>query len=265
MRPVVRERWIAFTEAFEGGVPYLYADIRNLITIAYGNLVDPLSVALSLPLMHPGGVAATKVEITSAWLAVKGDPNAASRGHGYARGLTSLRLTREGMGELALGVLGRNDAALRKRLPDWDDYPACAQMAFHSLAWACGAGARYPRLLSAAQARNWDACSVEIHINEWTPEGIHNKGLIPRNIANKILMRNAQRVDAYRLDYDVIDWVHVLGVQDADTVPEIVVLNTPLPLVNTPIMEEYPHTGLRLVESTASQPTRYPKPDPEAA
>lgn len=52
---------------------------------------------------------------------------------------------------------------------------------------------------------------------------------------------------------------------NAETLPELPVLNTPLPLVNTPIMEDYPHTGLRLVESTASQPTRYPKPDPEAA
>ncbi len=56
-----------------------------------------------------------------------------------------------------------------------------------------------------------------------------------------------------------------------DTLPELPVLNTPLPLVNTPIMEDYPASPVHLVESTASQPTCYPgpkpddEPDPEAA
>lgn len=221
MRSVVREQFLAFTEPLEGGVPYLYADVRGLITIAYGNLVDPLSTALGLPLMHAGGVAATAAEITAAWLAVKGDPRAASRGHLYARGLTTLRLTREGMASLALGVLDRNDAAALKRFPDWESYPACAQLALHSLWWACGSAAHFPKLYSACVARDWDAASVHIQMREITPEGIVNAGLKARNAANRRLMANAARVDGYHLDPDTLAWDALIGVADIETLPDL--------------------------------------------
>ena len=221
MRQAVRDAWLAFTEPLEGGVPYLYADIRGLVTIAYGNLVDPMSAAINLPLRLADGTLATTAEKASAWQAVKNDPAAPRLGHRYARGLTSLRLTPEAMGELALGKLDANDAVLRKRMPDWEDYPACAQLALHSLSWACGPGFHFPRLISATQARDFDAAAVYIHMNETTPEGLKNTGLVPRNVANKILMRNAARVQAFKLDPDLLDWKHDLGVADAPTLPAV--------------------------------------------
>lgn len=257
MRYVVTNAWIGFTEGFEGGVPCLYNDIRGLTTIAYGDLCDSPGEAATLPFVHADGTPATQAEIISAWHAVHEDPNCAIRGWTYAAGLVrnSIRLTREGMAGLALRKLATNDAVLHRRLPDWETYPASAQMAFHSLAWACGAGAHYPRLFSAAQARDWDACSVEIHMNEWTPEGLHNKGLVPRNIANKILMRNAERTDAYGLDPDTLNWKAVLGVSDEVTQPDLSQPDTEpppaIPSVNTDIMGQ---------ESNATLPTCYPLP-----
>ncbi len=230
---VVRGVFLEFTEALEGGVPWLYADIRNLITIAYGNLVDPLSAALTLPLMHAGGIPASKSEITAAWLAVKGDPKAAGYGHQYAKKLTTLRLTGEGMASFALAKYDSNDRTLRARCSNWDTLPATARLALHSLAWACGANAHFPRLFSDVNARDFDGAAVEIHMNEYTPEGIKNAGLVPRNVANKILMRNAQRVDAFKLDPDLLEWKRDLA-PDQDTVPTL---------------REFP--------STASQPSIY--------
>ncbi len=250
MRSVVREQWLAFTEPLEGGVACLYNDVRGLTTIAYGNLCNSPGEAAALPLVHPDGTYATTAEKIAAWNTVHNDPNAAAGGWRAAAKLSALRLTREGMTGLALRKLDGNDDALHRRLPDWESYPACAQMAFHSLAWACGAGAHYPRLFSAAQARDWDACSVEITINEWTPEGIHNVGLMPRNVANKILMRNASRVDAFHLDPDILNWHDVIGVSDETTLPDLNAESTPLPCIVTPILEVYPGPE---------------KPDPEAA
>jgi GH24 family phage-related lysozyme (muramidase) len=221
MRDAVRASWLDFTEPLEGGVPWLYADIRGLITIAYGNLVDPLSSALMLPLMHPGGVRASLSEITTAWLSVKGDALAASRGHLYAKSLTSLRLTREGMSDLALAKLETNDAILRGRIDGWEELPACAQMAIHSLSWACGAMFNFPKLLSAIAARDYDAASVHIRMNETTPEGTFNAGLVARNRANAILVRNAARVQAYKLDPDTLDWTALIGVHDLPTISEV--------------------------------------------
>ncbi len=222
MRDVIRARWLEFTGPLEGaGVPWLYADVRGLITIAWGNLCDPLSSALQLPLMHAGGVPATKAEITAAWLAVKGDPRAAKLGHLYAKGLTTIRLTREGMSDIALAKLETNDAILRGRIDGWEELPACAQMALHSLAWACGAMFNFPKLIAAVGAGDFDVAAVHIRMNEQTPEGIFNAGLVARNRANGILMRNAARVRDFKLDPDTLQWDRSLSLDDTPTLPEL--------------------------------------------
>lgn len=271
MRDAVRAAWIEFTEPIEGGCQALYNDVRGLTTIAYGNLCNSPGEAAALPLVHPDGTFATTAEKIAAWNKVHSDPKCATLGWRYAATLTNLRLTRDGMAGLALRRLDMNDAALHNRLPDWESYPACAQMAFHSLAWACGPGAHFPRLFSAAMARDWDACSVECTMNEWTPEGIRNVGLVPRNVANKILFLNAQRVESYHLDPDLLDWTHVLGVAAAETLPEFISDDdTPLPFVNTPVTA-FESTATVPKLSAASSPTLFPAmlcdepDDPEAA
>jgi GH24 family phage-related lysozyme (muramidase) len=222
VRTVVRDNWLAFTEPLEGGVAYPYADIRGLVTVAYGNLIDPMSLALSLPFLDANtGKPATREQIASGWQAVKNDPNARKKGHAYARGLTPLRLTLAGMSGLALGKLEANDEALRIRFAEWEDFPACAQMALHSLAWACGAAFHFPKLAEAVRAQDWDACSVHIHMNEYTPEGTRNAGLVPRNVRNRLLMANAERVRGFKLDPDTLEWTRPIDVSDEDTQPEV--------------------------------------------
>lgn len=211
MRQVVRDCWLAFTGPLEGAaIPYFYADILGLVTINYGNLVDPIALALSLDMVHPDGRAATSNEIADAWRAVKNDPNCAKNGHRYAKQLTSIRLTPEGIERLVFGKLESNDAALTKRIPNFQDLPACAILAMHSWAWACGAGAKFPALIDAVKAGDFEGAAVHVHINEWSklPSGtkIHNAGLVPRNVANKRLMLNAAHVIAWGLDVDVIEW-----------------------------------------------------------
>lgn len=256
MRSSVRERFLAFTEPLEGGVPWPYADIRNLITIAYGNLIDPLSMALPLPFVRPDGSPATQPEITAAWLAVKGDPASAKRGHVYARGLTTLRLTKEGMADLALRKLDSNDSVLRARLTNWEDLPANAQLAMHSLAWACGPGANFPRLFSAVAAGDFDVASVEIHMNEFTPEGLRNAGLIERNVRNKRLMRNAARVRDFHLDPDSLNWETELDViSDEPTFPSL----------PAPAMPEEPEPKVWVDPSIYLQNDPDDEPPPDAA
>ncbi len=240
MRDVVRSSWLAFTGPLEGAaVPCLYNDVRGMTTIAWGNLVNSVGAVIGLPFVWPDGRRATTAEIASAWQSVHNDPQAAIQGWRYAARLTPLRLTPEGIESVVWGRLESNDRILRAHLTEcWDDLPACAQNAIHSLAWACGADAHYPRLFQAVADGDFSRVEIrvrdgkpvevcvggaelEIHINEWTPEGIHNKGLIPRNIANKILMRNAQRVRDFKLDPDTLDWTHVLGASDAVTVPAL--------------------------------------------
>ncbi len=221
MRQAVRDAWLGFTEPMEGGVPALYLDVRGIPTIAYGSAVFTPSECAALPLMHPGGLVATPAEKIALWHTVHDDARAAHLGWRYAATLSDLRLTREGMGSLALAKLDSNDRILLARLPEWESYPACAQVGMHSLAWACGANAHFPRLFQAVADRDFERAAVEIYMNEMTPEGIRNLGLVPRNHANKVLMRNAQRVESFHLDPDLLDWEHDLSVSDAVTVPSL--------------------------------------------
>ncbi len=214
MRYVVEAQWLAFTEPLEGGVPCLYNDIRGMTTVAYGNLVNAPGAVTGLPFVHPDGRLASFAEITDAWHKVHDDPLCATRGWRYSATLTPLRLTQKGMHDLAMGKLRENEAALCKRFPFWAEMPACAQMAIHSLAWACGPCFHFPRFESAVNVHDYESAALEIHMNEWTrgPKGevIRNNGLIPRNDANKVLMRNAARVETYHLDPDFLDWKTVL-------------------------------------------------------
>ncbi len=226
MRDVIPQRWLDFTEPMEGGIPWPYNDIYGYTTIAYGNLVNSVGAVLGLPFMRKDGTPATAAEIASAWQAVHNDPQAARQGHLYAKGLTTIRLTRDGMRDLALKKLASNNVELVALLPDFEDWPACAQLAMHSWAWACGAHSPFPKLFSALRARDFDAASVYIHINEDGPDRTphtadDNRGLIPRNIRNKILMRNAARVQGFHLDPDLLDWENDISISAAPTVPAL--------------------------------------------
>lgn len=221
MRAVVRDAFIRFTEPLEGGVACCYADIRGKVTVAYGNLVDSPGEVAALPLVRADGSLASIAEKIALWNVLHDDPNAANGGWRYASRLSPLRLPREAMTGLALSRLDVNDRILAAKYPNWEDLPACAQLALHSLAWACGANAHYPRLTNDVLAGDYEAAAIEIYINEWTPEGKHNSGLVPRNMANKILMRNAGRVVAFHLDPDLLDWAHDLSVADETTQPSL--------------------------------------------
>lgn len=256
---VVRETWLALTEPLEGGVSCLYADIRGIPTIAYGNAVFTPSEAAGLDLVRPDGTPASTAEKVALWNQISNDKTAPRAGWTYSAKLSPLRLTRAGMTALALAKYDTNDRILRARCPDWDELPACARMALHSLAWACGANAHFPRLFTAVNARDFartemrmvdgvptevvvGGAALEIHMNERTPEGLHNAGLVLRNVANKLLMRNAARVQAYKLDPQLIEWRVLLGVDDAPTLPELPVVNTDFPPP----------------DNAASSPTEYP-------
>lgn len=225
MKPSVRAAFYAFNAPLEGVVSWFYADVKGLITIGVGNLVDPIETALALPMYRLDKVRATPDEIRADWNAVKSNPHAAKLGHKYAERLTRLRMRDEDIETLVLRKLDSNVAVLRQGFPEWDSYPADAQMAMCSLAWACGPAwwqpgpRRFPRLAAACRARDWLTAEKECHMNE-----AGNPGLIPRNVRNKALFRNAAKVDAEGLDPARLYWPNEPRAwdPDADTQPVVV-------------------------------------------
>jgi len=209
-----------FSGRLEGVVPWLYLDILGLVTVAIGNLVDPLEYALSLPFVERDGSSATRERITQQWFAVKRDQKAGRLGHRYAEGLTSIRLTPEGIASVVVAKLRQNEQILVKRFPDFGDWPTDAQLATHSMSWACGPGFRFPALEDALRSRDFTAAARHCHINTDGPDRIPNTaddnwGVKPRNVANKTMYRNAARVQLEKLDPDALFYPHAIGLEEA--------------------------------------------------
>ena len=182
MRPVVREAFVAFTSPLEGVVPWMYLDVKGLVTVAIGNLIDPIQYALDLPFAHPDGRAATREEIHVAWLAVKGHKELAQQGHRPAARVSDLRLTPEGIEQVVGRALAGFDAQLGGRFDDWASLPADAQLATLAMAWACGAGFHFPGLVAALRAGDFLTAALSCTINE-----TGNAGVRPRNVAMRQL------------------------------------------------------------------------------
>jgi GH24 family phage-related lysozyme (muramidase) len=89
-------------------------------------------------------------------------------------------------------VLHKNEIQVKKAFPDWDNWPADAQLGALSMAWAVGAG--FPRIFkrftASVNAGRWSAAAIECKIKE-VSGGVPNPGIIPRNRANALCFRNA--------------------------------------------------------------------------
>lgn len=208
MKPSVREAFVPFNAKFEGyvppsiGVPWMYPDLKNLVSVAIGNLIDPVSTALMLPFLHEDGSPATRSEIQAEWQKMKTLPpdehgvSAAHRGHTYARKWATLFLSNDAISDLVMGKLMANEAFIKTIFTEYEDWPADAQLGVLSMTWAVGAAFQrtWPRFTAALHERDWLVASVECYMPE-ADHPLHGNpaisGLRPRNAANKTLFLNA--------------------------------------------------------------------------
>lgn len=202
MHQSVLDAFVAFSTPLEGSVPSLYADIKGLLTVGIGCLVDPVSLALPLPWVMPDGSPASQAEIAKQWHVVKTQANPRLHWR-FAAGLTTMRLTDAGILQVADDRLKANEAIMRKYFPAWDDMPADAQLCCCSMAWAVGAGfpaifANFTRLINAGDYGGAiEACGIKT-------EG--NPGIVPRNAANRLCLGNARKAKALAYPVEQLFW-----------------------------------------------------------
>jgi GH24 family phage-related lysozyme (muramidase) len=185
MRAFALAAFPEFSARFEGRVPFLYLDVEGLVTCGVGNLVDPISACLPLP-WQIDGRPATQQEIGDQWTRVKGAIQLEKRGGGAFLSVTTMRLTDDAIDDLVRTRAAQMNAVLVQRFPAFEDFPADAQLALMSLAWACGPDFRFPKLVVAVLAGDWSTCATECQMNV-----AGNPGLVPRNAANAALFRAA--------------------------------------------------------------------------
>ena len=199
MKEAVRAYFWDYNAPFEGVVPWFYLDVLGLVTVAVGNLVDPIRYASGLDMVRADGSPASQAEIDAEWWKIKKLPGAAKNGHRWVKQFTTLRMTERGMRALVEKKCTEMVDTLRIRFPDWDTWPADAQLGTLSLAWACGPGFRFPALAKSLRARDFDAAAGQSAINS---KG--NPGVVKRNRAQLICYRNAAEVERRAMDPDVL-------------------------------------------------------------
>jgi len=202
MFPAVQAAFPAFSVRFEGRVPYMYLDVKRLVTVGVGNLIDPLDLAKALPFRFknkPGvptpGSPATQDQIAREWQHLKGDPSLAQRGFEACEPITQLEVSDEAIDSLILDRLIKNESFLKRQqwFQDFDQWPSDAQLGLLSMAWAMGPAGpgQFPNFRAACEKQKFNAAAAQCKMNE-----AGNPGLIPRNRANFTLFSNAAIVVA---------------------------------------------------------------------
>lgn len=180
-----------FMGQFEGKVSYMYLDIKGLVSIGIGNLIDPLSdELLGLGFVHKSdGTAATQDEIRNDWNAVKGRQDLSHTRYTAFDSLTQLSLPDEaiyGLCNQKLALFVNWMKAHIAEFSDFDSWPADAQLALIGMAWGMGPGfasnGAWPNFRAACKSKDFVTAAKECLI----PEA--NAG---RNAAHKLMFENA--------------------------------------------------------------------------
>lgn len=201
-RDAVLANFVNWNKPLEGRLPFMYTDVKGLVTTGVGNLIDPIGAAKGLDWRigdttaapaPDNARAATADEVTAAWNTVKGAyPGTQSS---KCASLTNVRLTEAGISALVVSKLKTNDAYVAAHLAPYADLPADAQLAVMSMAWAMGPGflSTFKNLVTALQGSppDFGAAVAQCKIN-----ATGNPGVIPRNTADQVLFGNAAKVQA---------------------------------------------------------------------
>src|SRR5688572_8388886 len=191
MHQSVRDSFHKFSGPLEGAdVPFMYLDSLGLVTFGTGNLADPIELALDHPWEWPDGKRATRGEIASAWHIVKARQDMAKLGGMAFRKLTTLRLSKEALRAAFFRKLDQHEAILSKRFPEWDLWPADAQLGVHSMAWAMGGHftRKFPKFTAACLRGDFAGAATECAISP------ARGTVIERNRRNRVLFENAAEV-----------------------------------------------------------------------
>jgi len=149
-------------EQFEGRVPHMYRCTGGEVTVGIGHAIQTPADALNLTWSVDGRPAA-RAEIQAGYAAVA----AAQIGliaKAYAP-LSQCRMADPDIDALVAADVTRFVTSLASALPNWNAYPAPAQAALFDMAFNLGLGGlkRFPHLLAAVDAGQWDVAAAQCH------------------------------------------------------------------------------------------------------
>lgn len=208
MRASVRAAFVGYSTPLEGLLNFQYLDELGLVTTAMGDLIDPMSLALTLEWVNKKtGAVASKQTVINEWLRVKAAQSLRKLGGGAFAQLTTLKLTDASIDMVIDQRLDLNDSMLTRSFPGYVDWPSDGQLGLLGMAWSMGPAFRpkFPKFAAACDALDFDTASIECKEDE-----TGNPGLVARNRDQAILFKNAAVVIQQGLDRDTLFWPRVL-------------------------------------------------------
>lgn len=229
MRNVVRNNWLGFIGPREGKTPFMYADVLNLVTTGVGNLIDAgpnnpgpdtrtrarlnnvvsaaaMAPAMRLPWKNKStGQLASQSEIAATWTAVKqlneAEPDFSQKGGFAYQGRTNLFLDDAAMSNLLNGTFDSFNATLKKSFPNMEEWPADAQGALMTMAWALGPGfsRNFPQFTAAANAMDFEGIATR-RLSDFRG-GEHKRPPPPKGDGKS---RNDDNAEMFQLAADVL-------------------------------------------------------------
>lgn len=189
-----------FNASIEGILRWMYLDANGSVRVGIGALIDSIPAALNLPFEYDEwpGVEATPEEIRTEWQLVKLRTDLALKGANAFWNLTRLRLSDDAIRTLTSENLLANEAYLKQLFPEFEYWPADAQLGLLSMAWVLGAGfpKLWPHFRQACLRQDWDAAAEHCQISQ-----VGNLSVTPRNYANQMMFSCAARVVEFEKQY----------------------------------------------------------------
>lgn len=154
-----------FLGTHEGVCDFMYLDTRGLVTTGIGNLIDPKRLAGGYQwLRNSDNGRALPSEVDAEWEQIKRRQEHRNRGGLYFRRFTTLHLSPTEIERIFRQKASQFDTSLKGIFPQWNSYPADAQLAMLCHAWALGTGglrSGWPRYTAACTGRDWRAAAGE--------------------------------------------------------------------------------------------------------
>jgi hypothetical protein len=190
------------------GLPYMYTDSKGIVTCGTGNALFTAAAAEALCWYTPSGFICAKAEVDAAFATVKSAwPKVQSTA--CAR-LTNIRLNHAGIVALVMRTVQTDWTYLLTQFPGCEDFPADAQLALLSSAWAWGPGfarvwgdlgTKFKSLLSPPPQYVFAA---QVMLDASVHEEKINPGIIPRDEGEVVMLQNAGAVAAAGADYSTL-------------------------------------------------------------
>jgi hypothetical protein len=187
----------------------MYLDTRGLVTTGIGNLIDPQRLARVYQWRrNSDDQPATPAQVGAEWDQIKGRQQHRSRGGFYFRQFTTLHLPETELERVFRDKAQQFDKQLLRIFPDWDSYPADAQLAMLCHAWALGTGrlrSGWPRYTAACRRRDWATARQQFVWQRMSPRRRQGMEQMFANAAN-LEEANGQgfRYDLTRVYYPTI-------------------------------------------------------------